>query len=77
MATHRQPGAFDRHFGVRTSRWRGGRCACDTSRVMDRPGDIKPYLFTAAHVPWWSVVLFLIVVGLVIWFSDDFVRPAF
>lgn len=59
------------------SRWRGGRSACDTSRVMDRPADSKPHLFAVAQVPWWSYVLFFVVVGLVIWFSDDFVRPAF
>lgn len=43
---------------------------------MDLP-DTKPHLLTVAHVPGWSIVLFLIVVGLVLWFSDDFVRPAF
>ena len=49
---------------------------CHTSAVMDLP-DTKPHLLTVAHVPGWSIVLFLIVVGLVLWFSDDFVRPAF
>jgi hypothetical protein len=44
---------------------------------MDRPANIKPHLFTRARVPWWSYVLFFVVLGLVMWLSDDLARPAF
>lgn len=37
----------------------------------------QPNLFTRGHVPWWSCIIFFIVVGLILWLSDNFVTPAF
>ena len=34
-------------------------------------------VFSPAHVPWWSIVLFFIALALILWSTDDFVRPAY
>jgi hypothetical protein len=37
----------------------------------------KPNVFARGRVPWWSYIVFFTVLGLIIWFSDNFVTPAY
>ena len=34
-------------------------------------------VFSPARVPWWSIVLFFVALALILWFTDDVVRPAY
>jgi hypothetical protein len=46
-------------------------------RTSERPMEDKPNLFTRGRVPWWSYIIFFIVLGLILWLSDNVVTPAF
>lgn len=47
------------------------------NNVMTRLENTKPHLFARARVPWWSYVVFFLVLGLIMWLTDDLVRPAY